>query len=121
MEGKGQREGNNKSQIGTLKDFLAGQNNAAVTVHKSKKFDPETVVRRAKNAYNLKDLPYDPAKNNCEHFMEEILNGEHKSHQVGYVQKLARGLGYGGLNIIKNYDKDIDKSAKKYSKIYKHI
>jgi len=121
VDSKYQRGGNNKSQMGSLKDFMAGRGNEAVTIHKSRKFSPETVVQRAKNAYNLKDLPYDAAKNNCEHFMEEILNGEHKSHQVKNIQNLVRGIGYMGKEGLKNYDKDIDKSAKKYSKMYKHI
>ena len=115
LELNGSTSGKNKSRLIDADTFLLNQKASDVTAHKSHKFTLQQIRERAKNAINHAKLPYNLVTNNCEHFMEEILNGKHESHQVKsvgtYASTISRGIGRHWDSL---YKKNSDKKKKFY-------
>jgi hypothetical protein len=68
-----------------------------VRPHVAMEFDGEQVVRRARS--RLGESAYRLFTNNCEHFCEWCLHGEHRSYQVEGLLALLRRVTHAPLAI----------------------
>ena len=75
----------NKSRIVDLPTFLKQQKASDTEIIKPKSGNVQDIIKRAIKVTELKYVPYHLIYNNCEHLMNEILTGEHKSHQVDEI------------------------------------
>lgn len=111
----GLTKGKNKSRVVKLKNFLVDGKSDDIKTIKSGKYSPEQIAERAKKALLAEKIPYSLSKNNCEHFMNEILNDEHKSHQVQGAKNYISVLG---PKFAKMFQDSQDKNAAKFRKKY---
>ena len=115
IELNGATQGKNKSRLVRLGSFLVDGKSSDVKIFHSLKFSPDIVILQAKNALNATKIPYNLFKNNCEHFMNEILNGEHTSHQVAGLKTY---LGLMNYKLANRFLKSQEKNAQKFSHLY---
>jgi hypothetical protein len=73
----------------SLESFMHGHT-LWVRPHEAVRFDPAEVIRRARS--RVGEDCYRLLSNNCEHFCEWCLHGEHRSYQVEKVLVLPRHL-----------------------------
>ncbi len=77
-----------------LEDFHEGSS-FWVKAHGRVRYDPQTAIERARS--RLGESDYGLASNNCEHFVEWCLNGDHRSAQVDQVFVAAGGAAWSVL------------------------
>lgn len=76
-------------KISTLEEFLAGHP-CELRKYEERKYSRREAVARARARLG-EDL-YNPAFNNCEHFVEWCITGKYKSQQVDIVMGVSGGL-----------------------------
>ena len=78
----------------SLEDFHEGSG-FWVQAHAGVRYDPVVAIERARS--RLGESDYGLASNNCEHFVEWCLNGDHRSAQVDQVFVAAGGAAWSVL------------------------
>lgn len=84
-------DGRNKARRIPLKQFMLNNKAKDVRIYQPL-YPKDVVIKRAEAIFKLKKLPYNLMKNNCEHFMNEIMGGKHYSHQVDGASCLVNGF-----------------------------
>ena len=77
-------------KISTLEEFLAGSG-YELREYKERKYARREAVARARR--RLGESLYNPAFNNCEHFVEWCITGRYRSKQADIVMGVSGGLG----------------------------